>query len=467
MNNMAKQFHRSLRVSCPGGPGTVLPFWLESFLSWSLAIACLGVAFYYWTIQLVWPESTASNTIKLPLMTYSRRELTEVSALERYQKLKHLLELGDNKKVISEWTDAELVQRIRSDHIARRLINLIMLKQNSKPTTRKDSHNDTKTTSLEKELVYRLQRLWPLLVKLPPPIQRTEYKFEISIIVPAFKEDVRALVTKLWTAGELAVNPSEIEVVVVDAGHCTNLEKHLTEDSSSSSLTRIFGKVQLVHFKNSGGRGPCLNAGAKQANGRILTFLHADTRLSGNWDQAIQDTFETRSSSSMHPQEYHQVANSCAFSFAIDTSSLGLNGGYYPPGIKAIEATANWRTHWFSLPYGDQCLSIPRTVYDYIGGFPEQCLMEDYELVRLLRQRAAELGEEVAILNLKAFCSPRRWQKLGVLHVTYTNSYCVGLYSSGGITPDRLYELYYGTKPQNSQQKSPWEHELDWLLTKK
>jgi hypothetical protein len=70
-----------------------------------------------------------------------------------------------------------------------------------------------------------------------------------------------------------------------------------------------------------------------------------------------------------------------------------LNGGPYPPGIRAVETTANWRTQLWNLPYGDQCLSIPSNIFHYVGGFPDQCLMEDYELIGLLRQRVALLSK--------------------------------------------------------------------------
>ena len=54
----------------------------------------------------------------------------------------------------------------------------------------------------------------------------------------------------------------------------------------------------------------------------------------------------------------------CAFLFGINTCSKGTNGQLaliepYPPGIHAVEFTANMRTCLFSLPYGDQVRSAP------------------------------------------------------------------------------------------------------------
>jgi len=81
--------------------------------------------------------------------------------------------------------------------------------------------------------------------------------------------------------------------------------------------------------------------------------------------------------------------------------------------------------------------------------------MQDYELVALLRKRAALLddghgpGEALKIIpGEPALCSPRRWQKFGVLFVTFMNSKFVNLYS-GGLGPDQLYVLYYGRRQEN------------------
>ena len=178
------------------------------------------------------------------------------------------------------------------------------------------------------------------------------------------------------------------------------------------------------------GGGPCLNFGAANASGRILTFCHSDTRLPMEWDRSIVEAFHEGGGGGVKKTKATVRSNSCAFAFGIDTSSAGLNGGPCPPGIKAVETTANLRTHLYSLPYGDQCLSIPSDVFHYVGGFPDQCLMEDYELVALLRKRSAllpKLGvvqrERLQIIGgPAALCSPRRWQKFGVLYVTWMNS---------------------------------------------
>jgi hypothetical protein len=219
-----------------------------------------------------------------------------------------------------------------------------------------------------------------------------------------------------------------------------------------------------VPFLARQGRGPCLNCGAAQSEGRLLAFCHSDTQLPLNWDATILATFP---STAAVVTTAATRANSCAFGFGIDISASGLNGKGTPPGIQAVETTANWRCRLWSLPYGDQCLTLPAKVFRQLGGFPHQCFMEDYELIALLRQRVAwthrRFGLPVEALRIlpgpPALCSPRRWQRWGVLYVTYMNSRLVNLYASG-VPPEDIYARYYGEYLSEADSLAPWEQEL-------
>ena len=432
----------------------------------------------------------------LPLTTASRSEMDRLTVRQRHDQLVDLLSsLG-----VSMQKEEELIRAIRSNEACRRLATLAMRPFRQSISSTRDSssskNNSFMTNVLldapDLELPPKLAKIWPKLLLLP--IEKEDEKkeklhdeilYEISMIVPAFREKGSDIVQKLEKARWNAKNPLQIEVIIVDAGKCTELEAHINELRTNKDEGG-FGKLRLVTFTLGGGRGPCLNFGAKNACGRILTFCHSDTALPNAWDSKIIFTlFPPVSSSSSS-----LLSNSCAFSFGIDTSIEGLSsgGGRYPPGIKAVETTANLRTHMYSLPYGDQVLSIPSAIFNYIGGFPDQCLMEDYELVGLLRRRAALLPkflshfhssarqnislpypnseiypkkEQLAIIGGDpALCSPRRWQKFGVLYVTFMNSKFVNLYA-GGLSPDGLFQLYYGgAAPQREHRLSPWEVDL-------
>ena len=349
-------------------------------------------------------------------------------------------------------------------------------------------------------LLQRIKRLWPLCLELPTLSEAKtyyrrrqpsvlpdavsvnkkhtnveHYQFRISLVLPAYHEKGEHLLKKLSTALETARHPIEVEVVVVNAGDCSNLDKIL----SLTDEDHGWGRVSIYSFGGGGGRGPCLNYGATLSTGRIITFCHSDTTLPRDWDKSIVTTLEHNG---MRDDELSVRSNSCSFSFGIDTSEEGLSmpfdlplttsRPYYPPGIKAAVFGANVRAKLFSLPYGDQAMSMHACVFDFLGGFPDQCMMEDFDFVSLLRRRArlfnsGKCREKVTIIGgAPALCSPRRWQKFGVFYVTCMNTYFVHLYA-GMRSADELYKLYYSQDPpERKMRESPWEVELSKILDK-
>jgi len=511
------------RAPILGGPQSSLPFVVESFLSWSLCISCLSVSGYHYVIGTIltprivqvrkyvssllhvsnWKkilqqahlseQSEGNSNVPVDLLEYwlpltitSRNEIDRVSVRQRHDQLKTLLQ----KLGVSFHDEKDLIRIIRSSEACRRLATLMMRPiqstemSQSKTNSKKDSSflSNILLNSPELELPKKLRNIWSELLLLPIPLKRNEneFQFSISMIVPAFREKGTDLIIKLEKAMNNATAPERIQVVIVDAGQCIDLQQEISQLQNSQSVLKCrFGEIRYVEFEDGGGRGPCLNFGAKNATGECLTFCHSDTALPKAWDTKIISTLVRTASTS--PSVV--LSNSCAFSFGIDTSEEGLLAGcgtstcyYYPPGIKAVETTANMRTHMYSLPYGDQVLSVPSSVFHYLGGFPDQCLMEDYELVGLLRKRAALLPkflnkvsdsnypkkEQLAIIGGDpALCSPRRWQKFGVLYVTFMNSKFVNLYA-GGLSPDGLFQLYYSCPPPSRRhERSPWELALE------
>jgi hypothetical protein len=362
-------------------------------------------------------------------MTHSRAELDAACPSEIFQQAEGLLKEVRTSSV----DDALLVRQIRENATLRRYVSLAM-----RPSR-------TFHPKAASERYQQYGRIWPALLELPVTVKAgtksilPDGVFEISVIVPCFRErgvDVRA---KLEFALQAAVNLKRIQLVLVDAGGCRDLARAVDQ----TGVANAWGSVRIVTFTEGTGRGPCLNFGARHADGQILAFLHSDTRLPEAWDARILATLAGDGASGVR-------TNACAFGFGIDTSATGLNGRMYPPGIRAVETTANLRCRLWSLPYGDQCLCLPTNVFHYLGGFPHQCIMEDYELVGLLRQRAALLPrwnvarEALRIIpGSPALCSPRRWQSYGVLYVTWMNSKLVHLYA-GGVSPDEIYQRYYG-----------------------
>lgn len=468
-----------------------------------------------------WPDLTTW----IPLVTHSRAEIDRSTAWGRYLALVRVLETrypetltqvvgnfpakhGPRRRSMSleeiesmeVGADAELLRVLRQDTICRRLASLAMRPFSCDFGTKV---GESKTITLLEQfphnrLLRRIKRLWPMSLELPTLSEAKtyyrrgqpsvlpdavsinkkhtnveHYSFRISLVLPAYHEKGGHILKKLSSALEAARDPSEVEVVVVNAGGCSDLDELLSLTDEDHGC----GRVSIYSFEGGGGRGPCLNYGATQSTGRILTFCHSDTTLPRDWDKSVVATLEHNG---MRDDELSVRSNSCSFSFGIDTSEEGLSmpfdlplttsRAYYPPGIKAAVYGANIRAKLFSLPYGDQAMSIHACVFDFLGGFPDQCMMEDYDFVSLLRRRArlvnnGKCREKVSIIRgPPALCSPRRWQKFGVFYVTCMNTYFVHLYA-GMQSADELYRLYYSQDPpERKVQESPWEVELKKIL---
>ncbi|MGP1255070.1 MAG: TIGR04283 family arsenosugar biosynthesis glycosyltransferase [Kiloniellales bacterium] len=193
------------------------------------------------------------------------------------------------------------------------------------------------------------------------------------------------------------------EVLVVDGG-------------SSDDTAEIAERqgAQLVTAPR--GRGSQLAAGARQAAGDWLLFLHADTRLEAGWPETVRDFIE----------ETGEGWRAGWFRLAFDEES---------PAAVRVARLANWRSRVLGLPYGDQGLVIPKSFYQALGGYGRQPLMEDVELVRRVgRRRLFELPA-------RAVTSAERYRRDGWLRRPAKNLSLLSLYVLG-VSPALLVRLY-------------------------
>ncbi len=106
-----------------------------------------------------------------------------------------------------------------------------------------------------------------------------------------------------------------------------------------------------------------------------------------------------------------------------------------PSWVGPLLHLADLRSRYTGLPYGDQAVFVRAGVFDRLGGFPEQPLMEDLELSRRLR-RAGKIRMVPASVRV----SGRRFQSRPIYYFLLANVLPV-LYRAG-VPPARLARLY-------------------------
>ncbi len=188
------------------------------------------------------------------------------------------------------------------------------------------------------------------------------------------------------------------ELIVSDGG----------SEDASGAVAQAWG-AEVVHGAAS--RGGQLRRGAAAAQGEWLLVLHADTVLSAGWSAAVQAHLNDKSHAGWFRLTFDQ--SGCA------------------PRI--VAGWANLRSR-FGLPYGDQGLLIHRSLYDAVGGYPNQPLMEDVALARALRGRLRPL-------DAVAVTSASKYRAQGWLRRGSRNLWTLVRYFAG-VSPQRLAQAY-------------------------
>lgn len=157
-----------------------------------------------------------------------------------------------------------------------------------------------------------------------------------------------------------------------------------------------------------------MNLGAAAAHGRVLWFVHADSRVS--------------------PEVLGQLSEAAASGVGWGRFDVRLCGG--DPRLRLIEWLMAWRSHLTGIATGDQAVFVRRDWFDAIGGFPPLALMEDVALSRLLRRRAWPRR-----LTARIQVSSRRWERHGIVR-TVLLMWRLRLLYFFGVPAERLAASY-------------------------
>jgi rSAM/selenodomain-associated transferase 2 len=193
----------------------------------------------------------------------------------------------------------------------------------------------------------------------------------VAIVIPVLNEAQGIGVTLRALA---PMREQGTQVIVVDGG------------SSDATLQHCEGLADLV-LSSPRGRARQMNFGAARASGRVLLFLHADTRLPPGAMSRVQAALDAG-------RDWGRF-------------DVSIEGGsrMFP----LIAALMNWRSRFSGIATGDQAIFVRRDVFDALGGFPDQPLMEDVELSKRLHRRSRP-----ACLKQRVVTSGRRWEQRGV-----------------------------------------------------
>ena len=239
----------------------------------------------------------------------------------------------------------------------------------------------------------------------------------ITVVIPVYNEE-KALPVTLEA---LFAQAGEFETILVDGGS-TDRTRAIAEtfgftdqnadDGGSSSLasgcpsgasrdTRQASRVALTAPK---GRASQMNAGARHAKGEWLLFLHADTLLPAG---AIQRLNEMETDPTIQAGGFmHQ--------FSGDDWRL-----------RCISFLDNFRCTRSRIIYGDQALFVRRSLFERLGGFPSQPILEDVTFCeRLIKVTEPLLLFPPVITDARKFLKMGVWRSflrvlLIILHVEY------------------------------------------------
>ncbi len=211
----------------------------------------------------------------------------------------------------------------------------------------------------------------------------------VSVIIPILNE---ADNLPLLFENIICLNPLPMQIILVDGGSIDSsidvakaLMNTLLTDGDSATEWQIIESIV--------GRAAQMNAGAALATGNILLFLHADTQLPTN---AISEV------------KHGMIRADSECEYEYDWGRFDVRLDSREPLLWLVSQMINWRSRLSSIATGDQALFIKRSLFEQMGGYPSQTLMEDVELCKRLKKIA-----KPACLNHEVITSARRWQQHG------------------------------------------------------
>ena len=220
-----------------------------------------------------------------------------------------------------------------------------------------------------------------------------------SIIMPVLNEEAGLEHQLAHLTRQFAHN--DYELLIVDGG----------SSDATAAIAQRYGQVVC----SPRGRAIQMNAAAAVASGDVLIFLHADTRLPDDAFRSIEHTLAS-------PNVVGGAFRLC------------FNCDRWP--YRLVAFTTNLRSRLRTLFTGDQAYFMRTSSFKAVGGYPDQPLMEDLEIITRLRK----IGK-IILLPQYVTTSSRRHEKIGLLRSVLFMWYLRTLYTFG-VSPAQLQRMY-------------------------
>lgn len=220
----------------------------------------------------------------------------------------------------------------------------------------------------------------------------------LSIIIPTYNESEQIL----NLLGQLQkVSHKNVEILVVDGG----------SSDDTQSLTESMG-IKFISSPTKG-RAKQMNYGAKQANGEVLYFVHADTLPPVSFFEDIESSI----------QEGFPIG---CYRFKFDSNKKILKVNSFFTRFDRLMCRG-----------GDQSLYITRNLFDELKGYCEEHkVMEDYDIIIRARKKYS-----FKIIPKNVLVSARKYDHNSYLKVNIAN-FIVFMMFYTKVDHDRIIRFY-------------------------
>jgi rSAM/selenodomain-associated transferase 2 len=225
---------------------------------------------------------------------------------------------------------------------------------------------------------------------------------KLTVIVPMLNEEGAIAAT----LEALRIGAPAAEIIVVDGG------------SSDRSVEIARPRCEKL-LEGSRGRARQMNAGASQASGDAIAFVHADTIAPPTFARDIDTALA------------HGRVVGGRFDVAFDGRGRTLD---------LVAAMINLRSRVARSATGDQAIFVRREVFERLGGYAAIELCEDVDFARRMRRAG-----RVACLRSRVITSSRRWQREGIIR-TIVRMWIIKSLFLAGVSPAWLKRHYADTR---------------------